>query len=535
MSDQEAAALQRVRSVTIHQRIDTDRAHALPYPEIVEVYRQYAAGDNGLVLSDQQNAILAGLLAHPFVDNISDTVLASASDRMEFTRWHVEDTPVSDFLHLLAARNTIPALGADVHYSFLRDGNTTVLLEWDNDRQAVRISHQPWWNGVSGMFVHYDAFGNVDYAVKEWPALETLEEGLTLAVTYRTIYLPDHVQRWKRTLGADWTPYPLASDADVPVVADDDGNLWPAWAKRDGSALRVPVVHFSNVSRKPGRYGESDLKNVPAWEDRLMDTQNSIQAAERMSGYQMYWGTGVSGKDEQGNPIAFVTAPGAWHTTEAPDARYGTFPAGQVDPLIKSYREKVQGLSRNTRLPVHFLTGDWPSGEALLRAEMMLVDRVKQRMAKAGPCWVLIAHRAVEIANAFSDAGLDEDALISVVWADPQRRDPITNAAAERELFTAAGQAFQVGIPPHLYLGWNGYDQKRLAELQADPYYKALLDSKLTMLEMGAKAAENAATMPPMPQTPQMPNLPGEQRQSGSPEAARRPNRGSANSTGSGA
>ena len=130
-------------------------------------------------------------------------------------------------------------------------------------------------------------------------------------------------------------------------------------------------------------------------------------------------------------------------------------------------------------MPVHFLTGEWPSGEALLRAEGMLVDRVRQRIIRFGPAWSTVAHRATEIANAFGDMGLDKSAMIDTEWADPERRDPISTAAAERELFTAAETASRVGIEPVLYLAWIGYDRQRLEQLAANKYYQEWLAAKV--------------------------------------------------------
>jgi hypothetical protein len=489
--------------MTDHLAMERDRALAIPEPETIEVYREYAAGDNVLALSEEQNHFLAGLLDHPFVDNIADALIATASDRMTFKRWKVDDAKVASFLFRLMVMNQIGGKQSDVHYAALRDGNTCVLLGWDVLAQRVTITHEEWWNGETGMFVHYTDWGVMDYAVKEWLGQEE-RDNLMQGVRYRTIYYPDHFERWRSFgigvgLGGEWEDYQLESDVELPSVALN-GRSWPAWTDEVGEPLGVPVVHFANANRRPSNYGESDIKNAPGYQDRMTDTQNSIQVAERLTGYQMYYSTGFTpDKDAAGTYVPPKPGPGTWHWSSSPDATFGVLPAGSLDALVKSYREKLQSIARSLRVPVHFFTGDFPSGEALLRAETMLVDRVKQRIARFGPAWATAAHRSTRIANAFSDEKLNTEAMILSEWADPERRDPMTTAAAERELFTAAETAARIGIQPTLYLKWNNYDDARLAELTGDKYYQEWIATKLAQAEFAQQPPPAPVVSPPRP------------------------------------
>ena len=136
---------------TDHSLIERERDAAQPDAALVQEYRIYVAGDNVLVLSDDQKEFLAGLLEHEFVDNIADALVATASDRMELKRWKVENKPVADFLFELAIKNQLRALQADVNYAGLRDGNTAVILGWDGASRRVTLSHEDWWNGAEGM------------------------------------------------------------------------------------------------------------------------------------------------------------------------------------------------------------------------------------------------------------------------------------------------------------------------------------------------------------------------------------------------
>jgi hypothetical protein len=79
-------------------------------------------------------------------------------------------------------------------------------------------------------------------------------------------------------------------------------------------------------------------------------------------------------------------------------------------------------------VPQHLIAGDWPSGEALLRAEGPLADRAEALIRVVGPSWASVAHKATRLANTFGRAALNEQLLISSVFAPAERRDPLTRA-----------------------------------------------------------------------------------------------------------
>ena len=83
-----------------------------------------------------------------------------------------------------------------------------------------------------------------------------------------------------------------------------------------------------------------------------------------------------------------------------------------------------------TRTPLHSITGgDWPSGEALLRSELPAINKARAQIKKLGSAWVEVAHRATEIANVFANTGMDEDAVISAVFAKPDQSSQLSMAA----------------------------------------------------------------------------------------------------------
>jgi hypothetical protein len=74
-----------------------------------------------------------------------------------------------------------------------------------------------------------------------------------------------------------------------------------------------------------------------------------------------------------------------------------------------------------------------PSGEALLRSEMPLIDLAKRLGRVMGPQWTTTGHRSTEIWNAFQSGGqtLDENRLIMANFGPPERLDEMTEIAVQ--------------------------------------------------------------------------------------------------------
>lgn len=469
--------------IDINERITRDRQAAQPDARTIVDYRRYIKGDQyGLELSDEQQAILTGVLHFQFADNICHPIVATAADRLWLDGFAVADADVSTWLEEFRATAQLDSVAADAHYGVLRDGNGAALLGWNDETQRVSLSYEPWWDGSEGSFVRYTPEGSAEYGVKEWVSTEVDANGITQQVRRRVVYFPDHFERYVSTpAGFAWQALRLPEDVGLPT--NEQGFV--QWTRRDGTPLGIPLVHFSNVSRAPGEYGDSDLINTPAFQDRLNDTQNSLLAAIRMTGYQRTWMSGVPLKDEDGNDIEFKAVPGAIYHAENPDAKFGTLAAGMVSEIIHAYREMLQSLARTTGMPIHFITGDWPSGEALLRAEMTLIDRVRKRQAHMQGAWQTIAHRATAIYNAYGGGALNEDAMIVAKWKDPERRDPLTEFSAEREFWTAAGQAKSAGVPLAVFLRLHGWEESKIRAIEeaqrTDPFYQAAVNAAKNM------------------------------------------------------
>lgn len=476
---------------SIHTIIEAERLAALPAASMVNLFRRYARGQQRSTLTAGHQRILRGLIGNLFCDNVCGMVLSRISNRLTLSRFEVDadeasaaaGAAVEAYLRQLWTFNHMPTLAEAVHFSALRDGNYAVALNWRDDGR-VSLRRERWWNGSDGVFVAYDEQGRTRYAVKDWQAREGLR---------RTIWWPDRIARYLAA-GNGWQPYRLPGD----------GDTWPMpWLDRAGQPLGVPVVHFvaatqphdsdtetTTTTKTPdSSYGLSRLDGgVLGLQDEINDVQRDFSAAGRFAGYQMLYGTGITPRrDAQGREQPLIVEPGAFFREENSQAAFGVLPAGSLTELERLLTVKLQAVSRATSVPQHLIAGQWPSGEALIRAEQPLVDQVESLAASFGPAWASVAHKATRLAATFGTGqDLNTDLLIRAVYAPAERRDPFTRAevAAKEAPYVSERQTLRT-------LGYAPAEQDRIiAERQAER--AALVATVLAKLQITGFSPQQA-------------------------------------------
>lgn len=442
-----------------HEQIEIDRQSFFQASQATDIllYRDYAQGKQPKTLTTKQQALLEGILGNAFCDNVCHQILSEDGDRLELLSFQVEDDTVQKWLDDWWVRINLDDESGETHYATLRDGNYAVSLSWSDEYNRVCLHREPWWNGNVGVFIAYDAVGEPLYAVKDW---DVLIDGI--AARRRLVWYEDRLERYINIGGAGalgaWEPYTLQGER----------NNVQAWEKQNGDPLHIPVIHFANAGRGPANYGTSELAGgVLGFQDQINDLQYDISAAARMTAFQMISATGV-GKivDSDGIEVALTVGPGQVFRSENAEANFSVLPAGDMSQLINVYMHKMRAVSRMTRTPLHTITGgDWPSGKALERSEMPLVQKVTRQQKKLRSAWQTVAHRATEIANVYAKANLNEDANITALYAEADRPDRSKRALESLEFWQAAYQAQLAGYPIELYLKREGWTEDEIADL----------------------------------------------------------------------
>jgi hypothetical protein len=431
-----------------HKEIDAIRKRDATDPNL-PMYRKYARGDQNVATTEFQRQAFAGRKVQPTADNVLHLILATAASRLEFTGWQVDprvDTisaedatssetaikaakQVNAYLGDLFVRNQMGRKQFDTHYAQLRDGNHGIVLRWKPDGADVRrgrvvIHRERWFDSISeiGLFVGTDESDEPVWAVKEWVERDAIGK----EVRRRVVYYDDRFERYRKT-GRGWELYGIAGDEQFQVRT----GVLPWRRPGTNDPLGLPVVYFPNGTDDDSSYGRSELVGLLGLQDDLNGIQVDVTAAAAFTGFQMYWLTGYKRTDGDSE---FMVGPGRLVEVPNPDARMGVLPGGDMSGLTAAHKYKRETIAVDTQTPMHAITGQWPSGDALIRADMPMIDKVKRLGAINGPQWVMVGHRATEIYNAFGAGGLDEDAPITAIFSPPERLDDLTRSevAAKR-------------------------------------------------------------------------------------------------------
>lgn len=412
--------------------IAEQRAAALPNAAQLGDYRDYARGRHALELSPGERRILSNALKHLMTDNLCRTALQALTNPLKIVRFDVDgDGPLQEakqqYLERVALLNALPTLSKAVHWAMLRDGDHALGLSWHAPTGRVILQRESWWNGVQGVFVAYDDADRVSYAVKEWQTGETWR---------RTVWWPDRIERYAReSFNDDWQPF----------VLESDGGMWPVpWLDSRGQPLNPPIVHFANVqlpndgrgdgeedAAPDSRYGTSELDGGPMG---IQDAVNSIHldvlGAAKFTGFPMLGLMGFQPQvDANGNEVPFVVEPGAVIRSSDASSRVERIQPGSLAELERALTIELQAFSRATTVPVHkLIAGNDMSGVSRILSMLDYFDKLEGIINAAAPAWASVMHKATRLANTFGKAGLDEQSMISAVYAPVIRYDPLTQA-----------------------------------------------------------------------------------------------------------
>lgn len=411
-------------------------------------YKRYARGEQELKLTDEQKEMLQGILDNEFADNVCNMIVSDAADRVELMRYECPDNAtVQEYLQDWFNEEGFEDLSDEVHFNILRDGNAVLAMNYEENEERPVVYLEEWWDGQNGVFIGYDDCRNAAYGVKEWtefdiPGLREmiateLSTGVGSAAVgatpgfRRNVWYPDRLERWVSIDRLTWMLYP---------DPDDDGRSIVPWVDTaTGEGLGVPYIPFANANRRFRNYGSSELSGgILGFQDQINDIGFDLCGAGRMTGFQMLMLAGVNlGLDSKGEPNKPKVGPGQTFTSTDFRAKAQVIPAGDISQLVSLYKEKLRGVARVSRTPLHVLGLEWPSGEAILQAERPAVNKARKNAKRWSRAWTAVAYYAVKLANRFGGKSFPTDikkAKIISVMSDVERRDPLTQSVIVNNL-----------------------------------------------------------------------------------------------------
>lgn len=432
----------------------------------VSALRDYAAGEHPSALTPQMKEALRvkdGDLFQNFTDNYMDIVIQTAVDRCQVTGFDTPDEAGRKWVDDLLRDCRFDAMQTDIVEAAMLDGDTYLLVYYDNEAGRAMFCHEPAFDGVSGMLVYYES------AVAKFPAvaMKIWPVGMD---TRLTVYYPGRVERYIAHSGEAFTPY---VEQDQDAVAD--------WKTLKGDSIGLPVFHLVNRKRAGRTHGASDIEQVIPLQNALNRTLYSMVMSEELSAFMIRLAKGFE-------PPASVQ-PGSWlkvgqaateggpivpPSNEVEAAALNAIAAESLDqaelaPFLDVARWLKTEISFVSRTPApELMGGDSASGEALKQREIGLLGRVRRFQVRAGNVFEDAVRFAARLEEVFGTRTVPVMNDLTCNWENPAVRndtETVTNATAVGD--RVSKREFLRMIAP--VYGWNEEKiEAILAEMDED-------------------------------------------------------------------
>jgi hypothetical protein len=466
---------------------------------LVALYRRYYEGDHRLNLSKEMKAMLqikdGKFMEHSdrYNDNYCEMVVDTLSDRLTLDGIEAESPAVRNpqengagpstaettqaWADAISRNNRLDGLQIRVHEAALRDGETFVMSEWSDLSMRIVFSHEPTWDGDTGVIAVYDRRGEmIAAAAKVW---------LEADVRHVNLYYAGRVEKYVAKESGD------LERITRPEMVLDDGAVMEGNEStvRDGQIPGLPLVAFRNRGG-----GRSELVNVIPLQDSLNSTLVSMVMSALLTAFAILFARGwkppatitpgmllhamVEGED--GKPIV----------TDDPEAAraYATLnqaydlkriEGGNLKELHDQADFLIEQISAVSSTPTPGKMGGAASGEALKQLDVRLVGKARRAHAQIGNAWedlYKLAHRQQTIfATKLPPAVLDWRAK----WETAEIRDDANIRELAKLLSEMGYEREALRALNHLSL--LDFSEERIDQMMQD---KAK-DSALALAQLG--------------------------------------------------
>lgn len=418
-------------------------------------------------ISPEAREALEGRLAAIYV-NIPRVVVSSIAERLTVTGWTGADADLAEDIWYA---NDLDVQGDLAHSEALLFGRSYSWV-WSNADGSPRISIE---SARQTAVLADPGTREITSAIKRWH----VSAGLGIGSTQAVLLLPDRIEHWASTLGAEIGGFTLADVQPnplgvVPVVQfTNQGRLLNSWGYRGIDEVSYP----SRLLMGSGVYSEiADVIPLSsALSKALFDLMCCLEATGRprryASGIELverprldHHGNPVL--DTDGNPIIDTVNPLAEEASrtwisEQTAAKFGQLDAADLSGFTDAVNVIVQQILAVTGLSPAYLgvlTNQPPSADALRASESGLISRVEQKQKTFGKAW----ERTMKLAIAV-ETGRDP----CTVDAKPAWRP--ADQSSDAQAADATVKLHQAGLLPRsAALRKLGYSDQEIDDIRTD-------------------------------------------------------------------
>lgn len=376
-------------------------------------------------------------------------------------------------------------LQGTVHTEAAKLGDAFVIVGYDPEEGLPTYD----FNGAEACKVVYSA-NNVRrrlYAVKVWCTDEESPMNPTgREIRRMNVYYPDRIEKYYTpTSDGKWLPYIDPTDIiDLPPGPSGEVSSPPVWPlpwtvdnTPFGEPRGIPVFHFAN-KRQKFPYGVSELhKAIPLQDAFNKHVLDVFEIADHMA-WPQRWATGINQSETSSTSstgrATVDTTPGSLWTTGNSEAKFGQFPAADMSNALRTLESDLQRFAAETRTPLYalWLTGQWPSGEALRTADGPLVKKAERLFPAFGSEWANVHAYGLGFYAAARGLALPEKVKVTPHW-----KDPVIRGDTER-LQTVEGLV-RLGLSKETALQMMGVNDADAELEKSDEEKEAAMDRSL--------------------------------------------------------
>lgn len=411
-------------------------------------YREYYDGVHDTQLTARQREYLELKVGQEFNDNYCPIPVDALAERLTITGVQAGDQSETIWGWLRDSR--IDGLQGIIHTCAIRDGDSYLMTEWDNEKGRPVFTYEMACCDGEGVKVHYseERRTETDFASKRWKPKQGKDAG---AKRRMNLYYPDRVEKYvsdQDVNEGNWTAY------------SEEGETWPLpWVGKQGQPLGIPASHFKN-NEQGYSYGKSELHDIIPLQNALNKSIIDLLATADTTAFRIYW---MVGDNAQG----LKTSPGSWVWSERPavgtdSVQMGYFPGEDLTPLIALKDSAAMEIARVSRTPLSLfqVTGNIAAEGTMKQQEAPLVSKARKRQVYFGNAWenaLIIARR---LWNAYGPGPeMDESQPIEMMWANPETRNV-------KEDLEVAQIKHTLGIPEERIWSELGYDAETIKTMQ---------------------------------------------------------------------
>ncbi len=446
--------------------------------KMIVLARRYYQGDQDVYLDARMSQFLNLHSESPFRFNVCKTVVNALRDELSVIGFDTDEATdkegrkaQAEFAANVWNANRMDAMQGIVHKATLRDRETFVIVDYDDVNKRARLTHNQRFTDVgangdgTGCWIVYendDPNQPARAAVKQWTEIIFDEGGQPTFQTRRTIYFPDHIEKW------------VYDDTWVHLVEDfaegEDDELisqWPVpWVDKKGKPLGIPVIHFKNEDLLPEHWEAIPMQDaINKWLIDVLASGDMVAFAVFVA-LGFYPTTDGQPPAEDGSNLIPIQ-PGSWvGSTKGPnDASVNKLEGSDPTPMINAFKDLILLTAQITDTPVSrfVASAQVASSETIKEQDRPLKKKAVDRRVTLGNSWEDCMVMARKLSNFFGNAGLDESVQFSTLWSHSESLDELQ-------------QKKNLGVPQETIWAEMGYSPEQIAAMKETREYKLLIE-----------------------------------------------------------